>query len=846
MRPKSGNSDPTDTPSDGSAWVQQTFGFGPPVDSTDSGGERRRGGDDPLLLDLGPVPPAAGPVVSLDADAVVPEPGAAALPVQEVGVTIPEAVPEPEDLLAIPEPKSREFVPEPAAAALSVREVGATIPEAVPEPEDLLAIPEPKSPEAESIRTILRRPSRGGGEAVPMQGRGEADTRHDDGAQDPVADAPPRTAPVREVWRGPEPAEATPGEAAVTGRISSAAGPAMGRPGQPPWQNRQSIGKIRGRRRRKSRGLLSRLRWLALLPAVAAVGWLAWKVIGGTLWKSSVRGRDAVAAAVLEEARGATAAAASMMDKAVRESVDDPEALRLAADYYLQRRDEKAAGVVGLLMKDGRATELDLVRAAEFSVGSDYPELMPSAVQDWLSKPVESSLPRRLIAEARWLERCGQHGASERRLRDGLLHRPTELSIDMALCALLVRPAGEGELATERILDGLARLEKLQNRPDLPVREQMEAAGLRVEAMTKNHGMLRAGDEVVDGLRHSVRAMFSRLDEGQKLGLDLQLRSMDLAIRPEQREQIVKEAVATWSRMEAPEQLRVARWLGATGNHEDVLRFSDRTARAATDPDWARLRLESLLAQERYASARTAAAAEPHVLPVMVRALYTYRAESGEAVLAGGGEAVNRVAVAVSGVQAAVRTEAVPEQLLEAGRWMAKRGDWIPADMFLRAAENDAAAGMLARLERIRLLRRKPEQEAEYRKALEAALAVWPQADGIRMELLHLKLLAGEAEAADYELAERAGTWVAPDASWKVTAALAELRRGRQPAALQMLEGVIPAEGDGPVGWLVVQAAVLAAGNHQAQAEAVRGRIGKQALRPGERALLEQYLPSGS
>ncbi len=105
-----------------------------------------------------------------------------------------------------------------------------------------------------------------------------------------------------------------------------------------------------------------------------------------------------------------------------------------------------------------------------------------------------------------------------------------------------MRPAGEGELATERILEGLARLEKLQNRPDLPVREQMEAAGLRVEAMTRNHGMLRAGDEVVDGLRHSVRAMFSRLDEEQKLGLDLQLRSMDLAIRPEQREQIVREA----------------------------------------------------------------------------------------------------------------------------------------------------------------------------------------------------------------------------------------------------------------------------------------------------------------
>jgi hypothetical protein len=177
---------------------------------------------------------------------------------------------------------------------------------------------------------------------------------------------------------------------------------------------------------------------------------------------------------------------------------------------------------------------------------------------------------------------------------------------------------------------------------------------------------------------------------------------------------------------------------------------------------------------------------------------------------------------------------------------MAKRGDWIPADLFLRFAENDAAVGMLARVERIRVLRTRPEQEAEHRKALEAVLAVWPQADGFRSELLYLKLLAGEAEAADYGLAERMGAWVAPDAWWKVTAALAELRRGRQPAAQQILEGVIPAEGECPVGWLVVQAAVLAAGNRQAEAEVARGRIGKRALRSGERALLEQYVPSAS
>jgi hypothetical protein len=48
------------------------------------------------------------------------------------------------------------------------------------------------------------------------------------------------------------------------------------------------------------------------------------------------------------------------------------------------------------------------------------------------------------------------------------------------------------------------------------------------------------------------------------------------------------------------------------------------------------------------------------------------------------------------------------------------------------------------------------------------------------------------------------------------------------------------------VGWLVVQAAVLAAGNRQAEAEVARGRIGKRALRSGERALLEQYVPSAS
>jgi hypothetical protein len=807
MRPKSGNSDRSDPSSDGLALVQQTFGFELEIGSGHSDGAGVAEDNDLLSLELWPVPPVAGKVVSLDAAAVMPEEGTAVIPVREVPDVTPEAALQPAE--------SRE-------------------------------VPEPKPLKTESIRTILRRPSRGTGDVFPSESRGEADMPRDGGLHVPAAVEPQRPVPVREVWRGAEPAVSPAEEEPVTVRISPATAPSMVKPGNPPWKNRQSIGKIRGRRRRKANGLHSRLRWLALLPVVAGVGWLAWKVMGGTLWKREVGGREAVAAAVLEEARGEKASASSMMDKAVRESAGDPEALRLAADYYLQRRDEKAAGVVGLLMKDGHATELDLVRASEFAIGSSYPEFMPAAMQDWLREPVESSLPRRLIAEARWLERCGEHEAAESRLRDGLLHRPTELSIDMALCALLVRPAGEGELATARILEGLARLEKLQNRPDLPVREQMEAAGLRVEAMTRNHGMLRAGDEVVDGLRHSVRAMFSRLDEEQKLGLDLQLRSMDLAIRPEQREQIVREAVATCGRMEAPEQLRVGRWLGATGNHEEVLRLFDKTARAATDPDWVRLRMESLLAQERYPSVRTAAVAEPHVLPVVVRALYVYRAESGEAVLAGGGQAANRAAAAAGEVQAAARSDATPGQLLEAGREMAKRGDWIPADLFLRFAENDAAVGMLARVERIRVLRTRPEQEAEHRKALEAVLAVWPQADGFRSELLYLKLLAGEAEAADYGLAERMGAWVAPDAWWKVTAALAELRRGRQPAAQQILEGVIPAEGECPVGWLVVQAAVLAAGNRQAEAEVARGRIGKRALRSGERALLEQYVPSAS
>jgi hypothetical protein len=807
MRPKSGNSDRSEPSSSGSPWVQQTFGFEPEIGSGHSGEAGSPEDDDLRLLEPEPVPPVAGSVALLEAAVAGPEPCAGEVPVKEVPAV------------------AQETVQKPAERSEMLRS---------------------SAPEPESIRAILRRPSRGGGDVFPSENRDEAGKTRDDGVRVPVAGERQQAVQVREVWRGAEPAISSVEEEPVTVRISTATAPSMVRPGNPPWKNRQSIGRIRGRRRRKPHGSWSRLRWLALLPVIVGVGWLLWKVVRGTLWKRGTGGRDAVAAAVLEEARGAAASASSMMDKAVRESADDPEALRLAADYYLQRRDEKAAGVVGLLMKDGHATELDLVRASEFALGSDYVEFMPAAMHDWLREPVESALPRRLITEVRWLERCGEYEAAERRLRDGLLHRPTELSIDMALCALLVRPAGEGELATERILEGLARLEKLQNRPDLPVREQMEAAGLRVEAMTRNHGMLRAGDGVVDALRHSVRAMFSRLDEEQKLVLDLQLRAMDLAIRPEQREQIVREAVATWERMEAPQQLRVGRWLGATGNHEEVLRLFDRTARAAKDPDWVRLRMESLLAQERYPSVRTAAVAEPHVLPTVVRALYVYRAESGEAVLSGGGQALNRVAAAAGEVQAAARGEATPGQRLEAGREMAKRGDWIPADLFLRFAENDAEVGMLARVERIRVLRTRPEQEAEHRKALEAVLAVWPQADGFRSELLYLKLLAGEAEAADYGLAEQMGNRVAPDAWWKVTAALAELRRGRQPAAQQIIEGVIPAEGECPAGWLAVQAAVLAAGNRQAEAEAARGRIGKRSLRAGERALLEQYLPSAS
>jgi hypothetical protein len=807
----------------GSAFVQQTFGFD---------------------LDLGPLSVGATPGKS-DAEAVDALPGLELEPVKPVVEESEEA-----ESLAV-ERAAESGTPPPVHAGTEERRVDH---HDVMEPDRSLEIPEPQKRVPESIRSILRRPSRNAGDVFPAGNQAVAEAAEPEaGVIGPAAGGLQRPVPLREVWREPEPEPEVPLEGAepVTVRISPATAPSMGRPGSPPWKHRQSLGKVRTRRRRRSGGLLLKLlklRWLLLVPVLAAVSWLAWKVATGTLWKRATGGRDAVAAAVLEEAKGASASASEMMKKAVQESAGDPEALRLAADYYLPRGDEKAAGVVGLLMKGQDPTELDQVRAAEFALVSSYPEFMPAVVQQWLHDPVESSLPRRLIAEARWLARCGQHDEAESRLRSGLLHRPNELSIDMALCALMVRPAAEGEQASSRILEGLQRLEKLQTRVDLPLRDQIEAAGLRVEAMKQSHAVLRAGDEVVDGLRHSVRAMFSRLDEEQKLGLELRLRAMDLAIRPEQREQIVREAVATWPRLEAPAQLRVGRWLAETGNHDEVLRLFDRTAKAATDPDWVRLRMESLLAQERFPSVRTAAVAEPRVLPPVVRALYLYRAESGEAALAAGVQPGGNPAVAAAAgeVQTEARKEATPAQLLEAGREMAKRGDWIPADLFLRFAEHDAEVGMLARVERIRVLRTRPDQEAEQRKALEALLALWPQADGFRSELLHLKLLAGEAESDDYALAEQMATWVAPDAWWKVTAALAELRRGRQPAAQQLLEGLIPAQGECPAGWLVVQAAVLAAGNRQSEAQAVRDRLGERPLRAGERALLRQYLPTAS
>jgi len=84
MRPKSGNSDRSDPSSDGLALVQQTFGFELEIGSGHSDGAGVAEDNDLLSLELWPVPPVAGKVVSLDAAAVMPEEGTAVIPVREV------------------------------------------------------------------------------------------------------------------------------------------------------------------------------------------------------------------------------------------------------------------------------------------------------------------------------------------------------------------------------------------------------------------------------------------------------------------------------------------------------------------------------------------------------------------------------------------------------------------------------------------------------------------------------------------------------------------------------------------------------------------------------------------
>ncbi len=574
-------------------------------------------------------------------------------------------------------------------------------------------------------------------------------------------------------------------------------------------------------------------RLLFILMLVAG-GYVAWRGEKDYLALKRWRARE-LAAEALRQASNNPADARGMLDEAAILAPGDGEVMRAMVDFCEPRHDLMALRALRELTRGPEATMEDWERLSRLAFEWNHPQLAPAELLNaWASGPVEKLTPGQMKLASRWLITRGRSPEAERRLRDALALKATP-DVEVALCGLLLANPGQPGEAESRMMEALDRLSTIGADTAVPAKVRADAVRLQASVLLRKENAPLLTPARAGKLKTSFETLDADPNAPGALGHRLAAISVDLAANPARREELIRPVMQTVDSRTAEERLTIARWLYDSGSFPEVMSVCAGTQEAATDPRWFTVRLDAMFALKDLEKAAELLASPDQPLPAITRDVFLLRID----------RALGRDALSMAERMRRLEgasTGAGPLDIVRAAENLERAGETAAALSLYRKVNQDERVDLTARLGIVRCLDASQSRTGELIEALESVLRLWPHMEDARNDLIYLKLVDDIAESGEMDLAvSQAGQspWFF---SYRLSGALAELRRGHAKDAMAILDKAPVAWEKLKPGWQAVSGAILAANGRLDEARAIKVRLRDVGVRPGERKLLDQHL----
>jgi len=311
------------------------------------------------------------------------------------------------------------------------------------------------------------------------------------------------------------------------------------------------------------------------------------------------------------------------------------------------------------------------------------------------------------------------------------------------------------------------------------------------------------------------------------------LLALDVALRvhPEQKDQILDDAMNEYSRKEHEVRRQFGVWLNTHGAQERTLKLLPQEESFGRK-DLLLVHLDALASLKRWAEVRQLLERKGVPLEEVYRQVFLARCADQEG-NASEAEAHWRRA----------RTEAGSEvgQLWFVGDYAERAGELEQAEQVYRTLARNATVGRSAYDALLRVVSRRGSTAA-VRDVLAEMAKQFPKDAAVENDLAYFNLLLRENIEASRDAAERLRDAAPGNLAHRTTLALAFCRLNQPEAALKVYEGLQIPWAQAPTAQRAIHAAVLGMSGDAAAAKSELAALPVETLRPEEKKLVEPWI----
>jgi hypothetical protein len=311
---------------------------------------------------------------------------------------------------------------------------------------------------------------------------------------------------------------------------------------------------------------------------------------------------------------------------------------------------------------------------------------------------------------------------------------------------------------------------------------------------------------------------------------------LEISLKPESKVPTLERLTEEAKTAEESSRLELARWLNIRGEPERSQKLAESDPAQLNKRDWFLIRLDAMAAEKKWKEIESVLL-EPKGVPIeeILGRLFLWRCakELGKP---------------------AAEIEASRARILEAGKKQNSGPDFFAAGYLEKMGDRETAAAIYQKyvadesmsgpafVGLVRCIGADPKKTSALRDTLEKMLAKYPHLSEAKNDLAYLNLLESKKIKESVQAAAMLVTDSPQVLAYRTTMALAELVQGNLKEAESVYRGVEVDWAKVSPGWAAVRACVLGANGKNEEARRIVSVIRADALREGERALLDRFV----